>query len=551
MNPAILSLALALVLPSAVLSSVAAKAEILPAIGEGWFGPYPQADYRPETGACRDCRVIPQALWYFQGEAIAVPRAGVPMAKGAPGKPVALEASGLRLPDDPAKDPRTPLIWLGSALVVPEARLDDAGSMVSIDGKVMPFAYVPRLRTNLSWRDETTDAFFAGRAVRLRGEMERGSDGAERFVARTVWPKDFVLDPSASMRPLAAGESLETLVSAQDGDGARASFSTRVLWSRHPGAPIGGASVVGFMLNGAQGDDDEAHGGHFGVATGRWEPDGDMSSWLVNNFYGLDSYGEKGILAAATPMDKYLADLNNGQSYYRPSSMLVAVFRTDRAARAYQGAMGGIYDRFYRHDLVYDHARSNCSGISVDAFRGLGWNVPDGGTESLAKRIGAYGYVLGTTGSPGDARKIYDYFSAERSRLYPASAFVAMGGDLLAMAEGRLGREPTDFERGMAEDLVAIVHVAIPQLPSDRAWGRASVFSFDEYMRRTPADRSKWKIIPVDPKPFPASLRDADTPVPEKPFPLPLPVGLTLVGLFSAIAVGIRFVIRRRSAGKA
>jgi len=286
MNPtkSRLALALALLLPAAAPLAGTAQADILPAAGEGAFGPYPQSDYRLETGACKDCPVVPQALWYFQGEAVAVPKAGVPIAKGDPKKPVAEEARGLRLSDDPAKDPRTPLVWLGSTKVVPEARIDEAGATVSIDGKTMPFAYTPKIKTNLSWRDATTDAFFAGRSVRLRGEVEHGLDGAERFVARTVWPKDFALDPSAPARPLVAGESIEGLIRAQDGDGAKAPFSTRVLWSRTPGAPIRGASVVGLMLNGAQGDDDEAHGGHFGVVTGKWEKDGDMSSWLVDNF---------------------------------------------------------------------------------------------------------------------------------------------------------------------------------------------------------------------------------------------------------------------------
>ena len=43
------------------------------------------------------------------------------------------------------------------------------------------------------------------------------------------------------------------------------------------------------------------------------------------------------ILAAMLPLDNYLADVNSGQSWYRPSYMLVAVLRNDRAAYAYQG----------------------------------------------------------------------------------------------------------------------------------------------------------------------------------------------------------------------
>ena len=87
------------------------------------------------------------------------------------------------------------------------------------------------------------------------------------------------------------------------------------------------------MVNGAQGDDDEAHGGHFALVTGRTQPDGAIGDWLVNNFYSLDIESEKGILAAPVPLDNYLADLNSGQGWYRPSYMLVAVLARRRARR--------------------------------------------------------------------------------------------------------------------------------------------------------------------------------------------------------------------------
>ena len=56
--------------------------------------------------------------------------------------------------------------------------------------------------------------------------------------------------------------------------------------------------MLAFMVNGAQGDDDEAHAGHFALVTGRTQEDGAIGDWLVNNFYALDSESEKGILAA-------------------------------------------------------------------------------------------------------------------------------------------------------------------------------------------------------------------------------------------------------------
>src|SRR5690242_21874285 len=60
----------------------------------------------------------------------------------------------------------------------------------------------------------------------------------------------------------------------------------------------------------------------------------------------------------------------------------------------------------------------------------------------------------------------------------------------------------------LAEDLEAVIYVRIPQFPSSRAFGQAPVASMDEYMKRAPQDHSKWKIVPVAPRPFPAAMRD-------------------------------------------
>jgi hypothetical protein len=92
------------------------------------------------------------------------------------------------------------------------------------------------------------------------------------------------------------------------------------------------------MLNGAQGDDDEAHGGHFALMTGRVGAQGAIDDWLVNNFYTLDSESEKGIIAAVVPLDNYLGDLNSGQAWYRPSYMLVASLKDGRTAEHLQSA---------------------------------------------------------------------------------------------------------------------------------------------------------------------------------------------------------------------
>ena len=61
--------------------------------------------------------------------------------------------------------------------------------------------------------------------------------------------------------------------------------------------------------------------------------------------------------------------LNNGQSFYQPSYMLVAMLKTDTAPSQYKAAINCVYNHFYHHDFVYDHSRDNCSGVSIDTPR--------------------------------------------------------------------------------------------------------------------------------------------------------------------------------------
>ena len=129
--------------------------------------------------------------------------------------------------------------------------------------------------------------------------------------------------------------ALRALMRAEPAGGAQSAFAASTLWQRDPArdAVPPGRAVLAIMVNGAQGDDDEAHAGHFALVTGRTQEDGAIGDWLVNNFYALDSESEKGILAAPVPLDNYLADLNSGQGWYRPSQLLVARARRRPRAR--------------------------------------------------------------------------------------------------------------------------------------------------------------------------------------------------------------------------
>ena len=482
------------------------------------FGLYQGSDFRLTQGDCKACATPKQALWYFRDDLVAVPEAGIKAADFSRGvtaqEDVKRWYAGATAEDHQA---RPPMLWIGSPSLVRDVTLAASGDAIQFsDGKSLPFRVTPRIKTNLSFYNDSSKAFFQQRPVRLRGEMQN-----DTFVARTLWPQDWVIDETQMKRqPLQAGESLLGLV-RKHANGRDERFETRLLWENTAGASPGaardwsGRAVIGIMLNGAQGDDDEAHGGHFAIATGRHAKGGEFADWTVNNFYNLGSFSEKGITAAMLPMDNYMADVNSGQSWYRPSYMLVAVLKSDRAAYAYQGAMSRVYHHLYRQDFYYRHAGANCAGISIDTLRTLGWNIPKEGPTSVMKAIAAYPYKSVEDRSFASGKQAYDYLIEEQSRLYPAAAYDAAGRDLLRIASVMKSAGGSvaagKLESLLREDLEALVFVRIPQLPSSRAFGLFPVASIDEYMKRVPEDKTQWKIVPVGPRPFPPELIEPDT----------------------------------------
>lgn len=538
---------------SSITPALAAEpAGLTSALAADRIGLLPAKNFRLADGQCGDCSTLPQALWYFRDDVLAVPQRSqatsgyaathTSIAQGVRDWSGSAAAATLEHPG---------LVWLGAPYLFDDVAILPNGRQVrAADGSLNALHLVPKIASNLSFWDASTTAFFAQRPLRMRGSMKDVA-GTPTFVARTVWPKDFAIQGAAMpVRPLAAGESLTSFVQ-EAGGGAASPFSTRLLWER--GAGQGrqwqDKPVIGIMLNGAQGDDDEAYGGHFAIATGTMGKQGQWSDWLVNNFYNLDSFSEKGIVAAPVPMDNYLMDINSGQQFYRPSYMLVAVLSNPRTAVAYQGGVQRVFNHFYKHDFTYAHAAANCTGISVDVFKGLGWHIPERGPTSSLKALGAYGYVAAKDLSLTNGRKIYDYLTEEQVRLYPAVAFDAAGTDLMALV-GAAGTKParalSGYEKQLRDDVEALVLVRIPQIPSSRAMGSNPIFSFDEFMARTPPDQKDWKIVPVGPRPFPPELR-GDTPVAATPSPVPLPVA----GIAAFGVLGIGALLRRRRNGKA
>lgn len=537
-------------LATALTVSASAK-PIIDALQDAPFGLHPGAGLQLTTGACADCATIPQALWYFQNELIAAPQKGVVTAGHTLGMAAQADVADF-MSRQPPLDAQAPLIWLGSSKVIPRTQLNADGTRLLFDeAPSLAFAVTPKSPANLSYYNAASLAYLAGRPLRLRGELTTAADGETQFTARTLWPLEFAIDAKQTAQTLRADESLRGLVKAEDG-GARAPFASRLLWERTAGESRTGRTrdwdnkaVLGIMLNGAQGDDDEAHGGHFAIVTGRYRNDGDWSRWLVYNFYNLGTYSEKNIIAAPTPMDNYLFDLNSGQNWYRPSYMLVAVLKNERTALQYQAAIERVYNHFYRHEFEYHHASANCAGISMDTLRTLGWQLPQRGRASQLKAIAAYAYVAATSLSLSDGRKIYDYLREESTRLYPAVSFEALGEDLLDLVQGRIQRPLTAYEQALAEDVEAIYYVHIPQLPSSRAFGRAPVYSFDEYLQQAPADRSQWQVIPVPPRPFPEELRGRTAEAAAEPALVPTPVAAAGAGLLGLIAGVYRYIRRR------
>ncbi len=196
--------------------------------------------------------------------------------------------------------------------------------------------------------------------------------------------------------------------------------------------------------------------------------------------------------------------------------MLVAVLRDARAPALVQAALNRVYNQFWRHQLVYRHATMNCASISVDALRGIGWDIPARGPASRWVAAFSFPWFVVKERSIEKARTAFDYLWEDQTRLLPAAAFEEIGASLLALAGDGAGgtADASGLARMIAEDLEALLFVRIPQFPSSRAFGDAPVVTPWEYRSRMPKDP---QIVPVPQRPFPASLRDGDLLPPPRP----------------------------------
>lgn len=497
------------------------------------LGLYRSNQFQLNQGTCKNCAITPQASWYFEQETIAIPLSNAHSFD--PSLSAQDDVKQWYANQPSAINAMPPLVWLGSPHVA-VGKLSPDGKWLESENSKTPLAFTPKIESNQSYYNKASEQHFAGRNLVMRGTADQ-----THFTARSVWPLDYNLDLNQiPYKPLADQETIASLIREQNG-GASAPFAARILYKNPNLTSLQNKPVLSFILNGAQGDDDEAHGGHFAVATGRFGAQGEWHEWLVNNFYNLGSVSEKGIIAASLPMDSYQGDLNSGQSWYRPSYMLVAVLKNDRSAATYQSAINRVMQHFYRQDFLYRHAGVNCAGINLETLRSLDWNIPKLGATHLAKALVALPYKALSDTSLESGLKAYDYLSAEQTNLYPFVAFETIGNDLLS----RIAKNQANsaFEKQLAEDLEAIIYVHIPQFPSSRAMGQAPVASLDEYIARTPADMSQWKVIPVGARHFPDTLKDSNAPAePIRPAYYGLMAWLVILIL---MLVGVRAIFQR------
>lgn len=428
---------------------------------------------------------------------------------------------------------RPPLVWVADADRLRNALLAGDAQSFTLGAAAWPLRLAPRLPTNSAWFDASSAVFFSATGrTSLRGRWDQSA-----FVASALWPEAWRLGPSPPA-PIAlppaqrAGLALRQLMRRELPD---PDFTTATLWQRAPGAGWHGKAIVAFIVNGAQGDDDEAHGGHFSIATGCIAEDGDLGEWLVDSFYSLDVVSEKGILAAPVPFDRYQGDLNSGQSWYRPSWALVAVLDDDRAAVRVQSALGRVFRHFWRGQLSYYHPTDNCTSIATDTLRALGLDVPIAGPTARWMAWLALPWLVLRERSLDKAKSAFDYLVTERTRLLPAIALEAVFESLWSIALGRRGATGA-LGREFEQDLAALAWMRIPQIPSSRPTGDAPAVSLAEYRARVPADPARRKIIPLAPRALPEQLRDDDV-LPRLPHPSELAIRWWIVAPLALAAL--------------
>ena len=116
------------------------------------------------------------------------------------------------------------------------------------------------------------------------------------------------------------------------------------------------------------------------------------------------------------------------------------MLRDARAPALVQSALNRVYNQFYRHQLAYYHPSDNCTSISVDTLRALGWPVPARGPSNRLLAWVGFPFVALKERSFGKAKLAFDYLYTDQTRLLPAVALEEAFASV--MATRRVARCP-------------------------------------------------------------------------------------------------------------
>ncbi|HTD91665.1 MAG TPA: hypothetical protein VK663_13440, partial [Burkholderiales bacterium] len=140
------------------------------------FGLYNGTDFRLTKGTCKDCPTPKQALWYFRDELVAVPSDGIDMAGFSRGVEVQEDVKRWYASATPRDlQARPPMLWIGASHKARNLTLTEDDILRFADGHSVPFKITPKIKTNLSYYDDSSKAFLRKHPLRMRGELRDGA----------------------------------------------------------------------------------------------------------------------------------------------------------------------------------------------------------------------------------------------------------------------------------------------------------------------------------------------------------------------------------------
>jgi hypothetical protein len=130
-------------------------------LDSGVFGLYDAAELRAVDGRCPDCTTPKQALWYFQGDLVAMPKTTQAQSTSFSRLSVAEDVRAWSHSHRAAPRTLPFMSWLGSPELVEGATLDASGTLLKLSSaQGIGFAVVPKIASNRSYFNGDTVSFF-------------------------------------------------------------------------------------------------------------------------------------------------------------------------------------------------------------------------------------------------------------------------------------------------------------------------------------------------------------------------------------------------------